>query len=58
MRNRRRKLLKVFVAKAAKLPEVYTQNVQVPDQPAKMAPDDIARNRDAWIKAWSEVMLR
>lgn len=42
----------------AKLPDVYQKNVQVPDQPAQMAPDEIAKNRDAWIKAWTEVMLR
>jgi thiamine transport system substrate-binding protein len=42
----------------AKLPQVFIDNVQIPDQPATLSPQDIAQNRDAWINAWTEEMLR
>ena len=46
------------VNKNAKLPEVYTQNVQIPDQPATLDYETIAKNRDAWIKAWTAAVLK
>jgi thiamine transport system substrate-binding protein len=42
----------------AKLPDVFTQNVQVPEKPVQMNPDEIASNRQTWINAWTQVMLR
>jgi len=42
----------------AKLPQVFIDNVQIPDQPATLSPQDIDQNRDAWINAWTEEMLR
>ena len=42
----------------AKLPEAFVKYAQVPKQPATLAPDDIAKNRDAWIQKWTETVLR
>jgi thiamine transport system substrate-binding protein len=42
----------------AKLPDVFTKFAQLPPQPARLDPAVIAKNRDAWIKAWSEVVLK
>jgi thiamine transport system substrate-binding protein len=42
----------------AALPEAFTRYAQAPEQAASLSPDDIAANRDAWIQAWTEVMLR
>lgn len=44
------------VNQSAQLPEVFTQYAQVASQPADIAYDDIAANRDTWIEAWNEVM--
>lgn len=40
------------------LPEAFTKYAQAPKQPATLAPDVIAAKRDAWIQAWSEVVLK
>jgi thiamine transport system substrate-binding protein len=42
----------------AVLPEAFVQFAQVPEQPAEMSPAEIAQNRDAWIAAWTETVLR
>jgi len=42
----------------AKLPDAFVQFSQVPEQPARLAPDVINANRDAWIQAWTEIVLR
>jgi thiamine transport system substrate-binding protein len=42
----------------ATLPEAFTQYAQRPEQPATLAPDVIAAKRDAWIKAWTDVVLK
>jgi thiamine transport system substrate-binding protein len=42
----------------AKLPEVFTKNVQVPNKPATLDPAEIGANREAWINAWTETVLR
>lgn len=46
------------VNRQAQLPEPFQNHVQIPDQPAAIDPEMIARNRDAWIQAWDEVVLR
>jgi thiamine transport system substrate-binding protein len=43
---------------AAKLPEVFVRYAQIPDQPATLDPALIAANREKWIQAWTEVVLR
>lgn len=42
----------------AKLPADFVQYAQVADQPATLSADQIAQNRDAWIQAWTEAVLR
>jgi thiamine transport system substrate-binding protein len=42
----------------ASLPEEFVQYAHIPDQPAELDPDDIAANREAWIAAWTETVLR
>lgn len=43
---------------AAKLPPVFSQWAVIPSQTAQVSPDQIAQNRDAWIQAWSQVVLK
>jgi thiamine transport system substrate-binding protein len=53
--------LQMFVYPAnqeAALPELFTQYAQIPPQPATVSPDAIEANREAWIEAWTDVMLR
>lgn len=42
----------------AKLDEAFAKFLQIPEQPATVAPDLIASRREAWIQAWTEVVLR
>jgi thiamine transport system substrate-binding protein len=44
------------VNKDAKLPEAFVKYAQVAEQPAAMSYDEISKNRDAWIEAWSGAM--
>jgi thiamine transport system substrate-binding protein len=46
------------VNSTAGLPEVYKNNVQEPAQPAVMDPEEIAANRDSWIKDWTNAVLQ
>jgi thiamine transport system substrate-binding protein len=40
------------------LPDVFTKYAQAPKQTAALAPDVIATNRDAWIQAWTDAVLK
>jgi thiamine transport system substrate-binding protein len=40
------------------IPEAFARYAQAPSAPASLAPDEIAQNREAWIRAWTEVVLR
>lgn len=42
----------------APLPEVFTAFSTVPRSPATMAPEEIAANRERWVRAWTETVLR
>jgi thiamine transport system substrate-binding protein len=42
----------------AALPDEFTKYAQAPKQTAALAPDVIAEKRDAWIQAWTEVVLK
>lgn len=42
----------------AKLPEEFVKYAQIPNQPASLDPEEIAANRQAWIEAWTETVLR
>ena len=46
------------VLSTANLPQEFVQFSPVPEIPVTLTPDLIALNREKWIKAWSEVMLR
>ncbi len=53
--------LKMFVFPAnvnADLPEVFAEFAQVPENPATVDPEAIEANREAWIQAWTETVLR
>jgi thiamine transport system substrate-binding protein len=39
------------------VPDAFTKYAQTPSQPATLSPDEIARNRDAWIQAWTNAVL-
>jgi thiamine transport system substrate-binding protein len=43
---------------SAALPEAFTKYAQAPEQTAQLAPDVIAEKRDAWIQAWTDVVMK
>ena len=53
--------LQMFVFPAnqtAALPDVFVEHAEIPDKPAFVSPEDIGTNREAWIEAWTETVLR
>ena len=42
----------------AALPDEFTKYAQAPEQAAALAPDVIAEKRDAWIQAWTDVVMK
>ncbi len=42
----------------AKLPEEFVKYAQTPEKPASLDPEEIAANRQAWIEAWTETVLK
>jgi len=42
----------------AVLPDEFVKYAQAPEQTAALAPDIIAEKRDAWIQAWTNVVLK
>lgn len=49
----------VYPARAGTpLPEVFTKHAQTPTQPVAMSPAQIEAGREAWLKAWTDVVLR
>ena len=49
----------VFPAnKTAVLPAVFVKHAKVAEQPVFISPQDIAANREKWIEAWTETVLR
>ncbi len=46
------------VNEQAALPDAFTQYAAVAEQPASLPPDEVAANREAWIQAWTEAVLR
>jgi thiamine transport system substrate-binding protein len=41
----------------AKLPDFY-KFAETPKNPARVSAEQIETNRDAWLKAWTQVVLR
>ncbi len=53
--------LQMFVypaSRAAAIPELFTQFAATPTQPASLDPAAIETNRERWIEAWTEAVLR
>lgn len=46
------------VVEAIELPDAFAAYAEIPAQPAVVEPAAIEANREAWIQAWAEVMLR
>lgn len=42
----------------AELPPVFLEHSQIPQNPATIAPEEIAANREEWVQAWTETVLR
>lgn len=42
----------------AKLDDTFVKYLAIPDHPAFVSPSDIASNREIWIQAWTETVLR
>lgn len=42
----------------ARLQETFEKYLAVPDQTVQVDPELIAKNREAWLKAWTEAVLR
>ncbi|HZY44897.1 MAG TPA: thiamine ABC transporter substrate-binding protein, partial [Anaerolineae bacterium] len=42
----------------AKLPDVFVKWSVIAEQPANLAPDVIALNRDQWIQQWTDAVLK
>ena len=40
------------------LPPVFAEHALIPENPAFVEPAEIEANREDWIQAWMEVMLR
>jgi len=43
---------------SAKMPDAFVKYAQVPSQPAMLAFNDIAANRDKWIDEWTNTVLK
>jgi thiamine transport system substrate-binding protein len=46
------------VNQSAQLNETFKDFLAVPEKPAYISPEDIARNRETWIREWTETVLR
>ena len=40
------------------LPEVFTDNATLPEDPATLDPATIAADRETWIAEWTDTVLR
>jgi thiamine transport system substrate-binding protein len=41
----------------AQIPQEFLDHIQVPDHPAVVAPEQIAKQREKWIESWRELIL-
>ena len=46
------------VNKDADISQEFLDHIQIPDHPAVIDIDEIAKSREVWIEAWRELMLR
>jgi thiamine transport system substrate-binding protein len=42
----------------ATLPDAFVKYAQIPEQPAQLVPSLIAANREKWIQAWTDFVIR
>ncbi len=42
----------------AELPQAFVEHTQIPETTGSVSPQDIEENRERWIEAWTEVVLR
>lgn len=45
------------VSETATLPEEWTAFAPLADEPFEVSPDDISKNREAWLALWSETVI-
>ncbi len=46
------------VVSGTALPDDFVRYAQIPSEPATLPPDQIASNRETWIEAWTDAVLR
>ncbi len=46
------------VSKLAEIPEEFVKFSPVPEKPASLAPEEIEKNREEWIKTWDSTVLK
>jgi thiamine transport system substrate-binding protein len=46
------------VNEKAELDEIFIKYLAVPENPVNLSPDIVAENREKWIEAWTEAVLR
>jgi thiamine transport system substrate-binding protein len=46
------------VNQTAALPDVFVEFAEIPEKPAYVSPEAIETNREDWIEAWTETVLR
>jgi len=42
----------------AELPEAFLEYAEIPEEPATVSPEAIEQNREDWLQAWTEAVLR
>jgi thiamine transport system substrate-binding protein len=42
----------------AELPPEFVKYAVVPESPLDLPPEEIEANRDEWIKAWTDIVVR
>jgi thiamine transport system substrate-binding protein len=42
----------------AQLPDVFAEHAEIPEVTAEVSPEQIDENREAWIQAWTEIVVR
>ena len=45
------------VDSTVELPEAWVRHAPLADDPHHVAPDAISANRDAWIEAWTDIVI-
>jgi thiamine transport system substrate-binding protein len=46
------------VREGVELPDVFVEFADVPDESLELPPEDIGENREAWIREWTDIVLR